>query len=136
MLKWPWENVQDFEAINKLTQALEENNKAIEGLRSDMGAMVETNIHTTQAIQDQVSKLHEKTGEVEQGLQKTAEAINHIWYLIHDPNNKPQKQRIKRFVSWSRDFISHHHLLIVSWFMFAVTIAGAAYIFLSSTGAL
>ena len=138
MIKWPWESAQDNTSVDRLAKAIEENNRAIAGIRDDLSTMIDTNIQSTQIIQRDISNLYEKTNNVESGMKKTAEGVNHMWYVISDPNRQPVTRTgyVKRFLSWGRDFVAHHHLLIVSWLLFAATVLGAAYIFLSNTGAL
>lgn len=136
MIKWPWESVQDTEAIDELTSALKENSETIDHLRKDLSSIaviVQANVESTQDVQKSIEILHQKTKSVEGGLEKTAEAINHMWYFINgDTAGKENVKReyLKRTFSWCRDFVSHHHLLIVSWIMLAATLAGAFYIFL------
>ena len=138
MVKWPWESVQDNTSVDRLTKAIEENNKTIAALRDDLSMMVEKNIESPQIIQKDISVLYKKTNDVEKGMKATVEGVNHMWYVISDPSRHPATRTgyVKRFLSWGRDFIAHHHLLIVSWFLFAATVVGAVYIFLSNTGGL
>ena len=139
MIKWPWENVQDSESVGRLASALEENNKMMQELREDLCRIADANIDALGAMKTDIDSLHKKSLDIEDGLSKTAEGMNHMWYFINGDSslsNSSQPGFLSRAKMWCRDFISAHHLLIVSWLMFVGTVIGAVYIFLSNTGAM
>ena len=145
MFVWPWESAQHKESVEKLAQEIAENKKLLQKIQSDLAEFTnftidsiesvrQDSVTSTAEIRQDITKLSRENDNLQEGYKKTAEGLNHMWYLMGDSTSPVKTGYLKRFGSWARDFVFHHHLLIVSWVMFAGTLAAAVYIFLVNTG--